>query len=309
MASVNSLSGWIMILVAALFAILADVVRAIRARMLLYPLHYKVRYSMAFYSVMVCYLANLAIPRLGEVLRCSFLQRYEKVPFQKSLGTVLIERAVDIICWVFLLCIAIAVNTALLSDLIIDRETNMSVGMWMEQKGLSIVGNYFIYILIGVFVLFGLIFHWTRKWWEKYPFFVKMRNFFIGIWQGLISIKKLPHPWYFVLLTLLLWIFYFLGTYLFFFAIPYLYGVGPGAAFAVLVFCTIAFMISQGGLGSYPLIAAGILMLYGINYSQGLAAGWVGWILQTIVILILGLLSLIFTSFAKIRNAGIEYEK
>lgn len=309
MASVNSFYGWMMILTSAFFAIMADVVRAIRAKMLLDPLHYRIRNSMAFYSVMVCYLANLAIPRLGEVLRCSFLQRYEKVPFQKSLGTVLIERAVDLICWLFFLCIAIAVNTNLLSDLIINRETNLSVGEWMEQKGLSVLGNYFIYILIAAVVLIGFIFHWTRKWWGKYSFFIKIRNFFVGIWQGLISIKDLPHPWRFVFWTMMLWLCYFMGTYMFFFAMPFLRGIGPGAAFAVLVFSTIAFMISQGGLGSYPLIAAGVLMLYGVNYSQGLAAGWVGWIMQTVVILIFGFLSLILTSLAKIRDAAVEYEK
>lgn len=302
-ASINSAAGWTMIAVAAFFCIMADVVRAIRARMLLLPLHYKVRHSMAFYSVMVCYLANLAIPRLGEVLRCTFLQRYEKVPFQKSLGTVLTERAVDILCWLLLLCTAVAMNTGMLGNLVIDKETNLSVGMWMEQKGLSLLGNYLIYIIIGVVVLTGVIGRLTRKWWMGIPFFVKIRNFLVGIWQGLISIKNLPHPWRFVFWTVMLWVCYFMGTFMFFFAMPYLRSVGPGAAFAVLVFSTIAFMISQGGLGSYPLIAAGILMLYGIDYTQGLAAGWVGWILQTALILVFGLLSLVLTSFSKIRDS------
>lgn len=307
--SINSLHGWLMITIAGLVAVMADFARSVRAKILLEPLHYKVRYSMAFYSVMVCYLGNLALPRLGEVLRCTFLQRYEKVPFQKSLGTVLTERAVDILCWIVFLCIAIGLNSDMLSNLIIDDKTHQTVGMWMEQKGLSIIGNYFIYILIGFVVLLGLVFHWTRKWWSKYPFFVKIKNFFVGIWQGLISIKDLPHPWLFVLWTCILWVCYFFGTYLFFFALPYLQHVGPGAAFAVLVFGTIAFMVSQGGLGSYPLIAAGVLILYGVNYTQGLAAGWIGWILQTVVILIFGLLAMILTSVTKKHDAAEEYEK
>ena len=78
----------------------------------------------------------------------------------------------------------------------------------------------------------------------------------------------------------------------------------PGAALAVLTFGTIAFIISQGGLGAYPLITAGIVMLYGISYTQGLAAGWIGWILQTAVSLILGLFSLVATSFYKRHDAA-----
>ncbi len=72
----------------------------------------------------------------------------------------------------------------------------------------------------------------------------------------------------------------------------------------MLIFGTIAFMISQGGLGAYPLITAGIVMLYGVSYPQGLAAGWIGWILQTAVSLVLGLFSLIATSFYERRDSS-----
>ena len=85
----------------------------------------------------------------------------------------------------------------------------------------------------------------------KNRFFAKIHQFFAGIWQGIISIKDLPHPWRYVIWTVLLWIFYFLGTYFVFVAIPYLRPLPPQAAFCVLVFGTIAFMITQGGLGSY----------------------------------------------------------
>ncbi|MCQ2283929.1 MAG: flippase-like domain-containing protein [Bacteroidales bacterium] len=297
MATIQNPFSWTMIGLAALMVLIADVIRAQRARLLLEPMNYKVRFPMAFYSVMVCYLANLALPRLGEVLRCSFLQRFEGVPFQKSLGTVVTERAVDVLCWLVILFVAIACNTSLLTNLIVDRETQMSVGMWLEQKGLSVIGNGFIYILMGLIALFFLLAYWTRNWWGKIPFCVKIKDFIVGIWQGIIAIKDLEHPWQFVILTLLLWITYFLGNYFCFFAIPYLNGIGPGAAFTVLAFSTIAFMISQGGLGSYPLFVAGILVLYGVQYTQGLAAGWIGWLMQTAVVLVVGFLSLILASF------------
>ena len=306
MSVVNNTFSWCMLGCAALMALLADVARAERSKILLEPLGYNIRRPMAFYSVMVCYLANLALPRLGEVLRCSFLQRFEKVPFQKSLGTVLTERAVDILVWLVMLVIAIGMNTGMLNQVVIDESNQLTIGMWMEQKGLSVLGNYFIYIFLAFIVLVGFVLHWTRRWWMKVPFFVKVRDFVFGIWQGFISIKDLPNPWRYVFWTLLMWVFYFLGTYLCFFAFPYLKDIGPAAAFSVLTFSTIAFMVSQGVLGSYPLMVAGILIMYNISYTQGLAAGWVGWLLQTAVVLAFGFLSLILASFYKKTDSDID---
>ena len=296
---VNNPLGWSMLAVSAMFAILADVARAVRSRILLEPLGYNVKLPMVFYSVMVCYMANLAVPRLGEILRCSFLQRFENVPFQKTLGTVITERAVDFLCWLFMLIVAIGLNVDALNSIVIDHANNITLHDWMETKGLSMLSNYFIYLLIAAIVVIYLILRLTRKWWMRVPFFVKVREFVIGIWRGFVSIKDLPHPWRFVLWTVLLWVFYLLGTYFCFFAFPFLRHVGLGAAFSVLIFGTLAFMISQGGLGSYPLIAAGVVFMYGVPYTQGLAAGWVGWVLQTAIALSLGLISLVLASFHK----------
>ena len=304
MSLVNNPQGWFFIGLSALAIIAADLIRAARAELLLKSIHYKPRFSMMFYSVMVCYLANLALPRLGEVLRCTFLQRYENVPFQKSLGTVILERAVDVVCWLFLLIIALLLNNGLLSNLIVDQSQQLTLEDWFAQKGLSYVGNYLLYIIIAVIALLVVIIRLTRNWWQKRPALVKVANFFKGIWRGFVSIKDIPNPWHFVFWTVAMWICYYLGVYCFFHALPYLNHIGPGAAFTVLIFGTIAFMISQGGLGSYPLITAGIVMLYGIPYTQGLAAGWIGWILQTAVSLILGLFSLVATSFYKRHDAA-----
>ena len=304
MSLVNNPRGWFFIMLSVTAIVAADLIRAARAELLLKSIHYKPRFSMMFYSVMVCYLANLALPRLGEVLRCTFLQRYENVPFQKSLGTVILERAVDLVCWIFLLIIAMLLNNGLLSQLVVDQETGVTLQEWFAQKGLSYIGNYLIYIIIAIVILLVILIRATRNWWQKKPALVKIANFFKGIWHGFVSIKDIPKPWHFVFWTVAMWVCYFFGVYLFFHALPYLQHIGPGAAFSVLVFGTIAFIISQGGLGAYPLITAGIVMLYGISYPQGLAAGWIGWILQTAVSLVLGFFSLAVTSFYKKHDSA-----
>jgi uncharacterized protein (TIRG00374 family) len=290
--------------VAMLCSLLSHVARALRWQLLFHPIGYRPRLNNTFGSVLVAYLANLAFPRAGEVMRCATMRTSENIPMEKSLGTVVTERAVDIICWIVLLVVAVAMNTSMLSEVVVDQDTQMTVRMWMEQKGLSILSNYFIFILIAFFVALYFLFRLTRKWWSHIAWMMKVRSFLVGIWQGVVSIKDLPHPIRYVVWTIIMWVAYFLGTYSCILALPFLSHAGSGAAFSVLIFGTIAFMVSQGGLGSYPLITAGILVLYGVSYTQGLAGGWIGWFLQTTVSIGFGLLSLVAASFYKKKDSA-----
>ena len=103
---VNNPVSWTFLALSILSGAASHFFRALRSVLLIEPMNYKIRTSMSFYAVMVCYLSNLALPRLGEVLRCTFLQRYEKVPFQKSLGTIVTERVIDLIIFAITFIIA-----------------------------------------------------------------------------------------------------------------------------------------------------------------------------------------------------------
>lgn len=293
---INNPLSWFFLSLSLLSGVCAHYIRGLRSIILIQPLGYHVRKNISFYSVMVCYLANLAFPRLGEVLRCTFLQRYERVPFQKALGTVVTERAIDTLCWLIMLIIVVLLNTALLTDLVIDKETGLTFGIWLQNKWSSLITNSTLFYLGGAFVLFCVLIYLTRNYWRKISFFVKIKNFFWGIIQGLISIKDLKHPFLFVLYTILIWVFFFLGTYFCFFAFDYLAQLGPAPAFTVLIIGSIGYMVAQGGLGAYPLIVAGVLVMYGINYNAGLAAGWIGWSVQTMMIIVFGIAALVIAS-------------
>ena len=307
--SINNPRSWMFIIFSMLAGACAHFVRALRNIEMIKPMGYEVRKSMGFFSVMVCYLANLGLPRAGEVLRCVFLQKYEKVPFQKSLGTVVAERAFDIVCWLVLLVIVIVLNTSLLSQIVVEEQSGLTLGVWMQQKGLSMLTNYKMYLALAVLVLAIVLIYKTRKKWGKISFFVKIKNFFVGIWQGLVSIKDLKNPWPFIGYTVLMWFLYFLGTYVCFFAFDFLQHLGPAPAFTVLILSTIAFMVAQGGLGAYPWMVAQVLLLYGITKEAGLAAGWIGWLAQTVMIIIVGIISLIIASFMKDNEENIEDTK
>ena len=292
--------------------------RAIRNILLIDPLGYRVRKTTAFYSVMTCYIANLAIPRLGEVLRCTFLQRYDQVPFQKSFGTVVVERVVDLLVFVLLFILIIFLNKGLLSDLIINKEKEITLGNWINANWIwlwsmkYLILSALVIVLCVLFLVRSHIKKTRQKTVKKQSKIVeKIKNIISGLWQGLVSIKDLHHPYLFVIYTIAIWVFYFLGVYCCFFAFDFLRNLDQMAmvAFVVLVVGSIGFMIAQGGLGAYPLFVAGIIVLYGVDYAQGLAAGWIGWTAQTIMVLIVGFTSLILSSFLKIEDRSVSTPK
>jgi uncharacterized protein (TIRG00374 family) len=292
------------IFISMICGLTAHYFRALRNILLINPLGYKVRKTTAFYSVMTCYLANLAIPRLGEVLRCTFLQRYDNVPFQKSLGTVFVERALDFLVFLLLFVFLIIFNSGLLAELDIAKQT----GSWLSDKWESIwaMKKVMICVLIGIIIGFVILKYLinkrTKHNQKKTKILGFIRNIVKGLWQGLISVKDLKHPYLFIFQTIIIWVFYFLGVYFCFFAFDFLQKLGPMPAFIVLVVGSIGFMVSQGGLGAYPLIVAGILILYDVDYAQGLAAGWIGWCAQTLMILAVGFTVLVLASFLKLED-------
>ena len=289
------------------FGVAAHYFRALRNILMIDPLGYRVRKSTAFYSVMTCYLANLAVPRLGEVLRCTLLQRYDKVPFQKSFGTVVVERAFDLIIFVLLLVLLVFLNTGLLSNLMINKNEGITLGAWVNEKWAALWAMKYLLLsaLIGLVVIVLIFRHLKakRKTEKKQSKIIeKIKNILVGLWQGLVSIKDLQHPYLFIIYTIGIWAFYYLGVYTCFLAFDFLQGLGFMPAFVVMVVGTIGFIIAQAGLGAYPLIVAGVLALYSIDYVQGLAAGWIGWGVQQLMVLVVGFATLILASFLKIED-------
>src|SRR5579863_2777195 len=77
---------------------ISNAFRTQRWRILLRPLGYNPGFVNTFFSVMIMYFLNLIFPRLGEVSRCTILARYENVPLDKGIGTMVVERLMDLIC-------------------------------------------------------------------------------------------------------------------------------------------------------------------------------------------------------------------
>jgi hypothetical protein len=202
------------------------------------------------------------------------------------------------------------VNSELLSQLVINKQDGTTLGARINEmwNGVWAMKYLMLGAIVGLIVVILIFKHIKKKnpqiqtQKQQSKIFKFIKKIIVGLWQGLISLKDLKHPYLFVIYTIAIWLFYYLGTFLCMFAFDFLQHLSPMPAFVVLVVGSIGFMIAQGGLGAYPLIVAGVLVLYGIDYAQGLAAGWIGWCAQTLMILIVGFTVLILASFLKVEN-------
>jgi hypothetical protein len=287
--SMREANYWWIILAIPL-GILSHYIRAIRWKMLIETMGYKPGNANMFFAVITGYFANLALPRLGEVSRCTILTKYEDVPFEKSFGTVITERVLDMLVFIFLFFLNLALQAERLSGYIDEKIYKPLQAKLHLSYDLS---GAFAIVIISSLALSGIIFLVFRKSILKNKLYIKIKNIALGFIEGMKSLGKVRSLWLFAFYTFSIWALYLLMAYIVFFSIPASSGIGLGAGFAVLVFGSIGFMVVQGGIGIYPAIVAETLILYGVASAQGYALGWLIWTSQNLTIVIVGIISLL----------------
>jgi len=283
------------VILAIILGILSHILRALRWRLFFEPMGFRLSFKNTFYAVMVGYFANLAFPRLGEVTRCGLLTRYEKIPFNKALGTVITERAVDMIIFLLLFLLMILTQLGTISGYL----DNNVYPKLVEKFGNLHYSRMIILTLAGILCLFILFFFLFRRKIQKSNLYLKIKDLILGFWDGLKSLGQIKNIWLFTFYSFAIWALYFLMLYLIFFCFAETFDLGLGAGLSALVLGSIGIMITPGGIGLYPAIIQETLMLYGITKPTGLALGWISWTAQTAMICIIGGVSLLLLSFNK----------
>ena len=200
---------WWMLL-ALVFAISSHVVRALRWNLLINTLGYKTRLSSTFFSVMVGYLANTAVPRMGEFARCGVLSKKEKIPFNALFGTVISERFFDLITLMLIIFLVIIFQMDLLRNFL-----NTNFWPFFDQLFSNINSIILFGIIALVFVGGTIWLVWLfKKKIKNLPFYNRLRHFLRGLWDGIKTIKNMPHKWLFVFYTIIIWLFYIIMTYI-----------------------------------------------------------------------------------------------
>lgn len=286
------------VILAIVLGILSHILRSLRWMLFFEPMGYKPSLKITFYAVMVGYFANMAFPRLGEVTRCGILTKYEKIPFNKSFGTVITERAIDMLFFFSLFVLMIFTQAGT-----IDRYLDASIYPKIAEKFANpIFSRLFFSIFFFVLLGLGFILYLLRKKIASSSLFKKISKVALGFWEGLKSLGQIRKPWHFILYSMAIWLLYFLMLYVIFFCFTETTSLSPGAGLSSLVLGSVGIMITPGGIGLYPAIIQETLMLYGIAKTTGLALGWIAWTAQTVMILIVGGASLVLLSFNKQHN-------
>ncbi len=282
-------ANYFWVVISLIIAWLSHFLRAYRWNYLLAPLGYKTNLLNANCHVLIGYLANYGIPRMGEISRCTLAAKYDKVPFEVALGTVITERIVDFLVFALIFALTLVVQfnelIGLANELVFDPLKTKLVGIG-ESPTKLIVLSLIILVLIAAFVFLRKKVSGLLKG--------KLGGIVKGLASGLGSIRKMEKPFRFILLSLLIWACYFYSLYVCFFALTGTSHLGQKECLTLLLFGVFGVIFTPGGLGAYPAILGGILFItYHVDKVSSIALPWLTWTSQFILILILGLISLI----------------
>jgi len=268
---------------------------------LIEPLGYKPRLSTTYHAVMFGYLANMAIPRLGEISRCGALNKSDGVPFEKLIGTVIVERLMDVLMLV--ICIVL---TAVLE---FDRLGGF-MNEFLFQPLLEKIGNSSLVLGIFAFVVALAIFITVRVFRMENPpaMVLKIKKLMGGIAEGLRSVTRIKNKGVFIFHTLFIWFMYFGMSYVCFLALPETAGLGASAALFIMVLGGIGMTAPvQGGIGAYHLLVSNGLLLYGLTETDGIVYATMSHTVSTLLLIILGAASMIaLFFFVKNRNTAVQ---
>lgn len=265
---------WIVLGVA--FGTLSHISRAYRWLFMAQPLGYKPKFANSLMSVYSAYLINFTIPRAGEVARASILTNYEGMPFEKTFGTIVAERVADTIMLLTIVIITLFLEFEFIYNYFAEK-FNPSTLLIVSIGGLILIVSMYIYI--------------TKS---QSKFALKVKRFALGLIEGALSIFKMEKKWAFIFHTLFIWVMYVAMFYVTSFAIPQLGDVPFAAILIGFILASFSIAATNGGVGSFPEAVVLAFGIFALAEDPSRAFGWIMWASQTLIIILLGGLSLIY---------------
>lgn len=277
-------ANWVWVWLSIICSIAAYFSRAYRWNMLIETAGFKPRLIASVYAVCIAYFANLALPRMGEITRCGTLSKKENIPFDVLLGTVIIERVIDVLT----LLLAMVFLFIWQYDMMFEFFTNHV----LSNKSFEFSWGYALLILIAITAVGFITYKWFRQRGNKTA--VKLLGFLNGLVTGLKSVKKINNVWLFVFHSAFIWLLYLMMVYFGFKALDSTTMLGFNAALFVLVAGGLGMTAPvQGGIGAYHLLVSAALVLFDVVYIDGLAFATLLHTAQMIQIVALGLLAIL----------------
>jgi len=282
--------SWTWMLLSMPFGILAQVLRAMRWRQALAPTGERPRLSTCTHAVFLSYASSLVVPRVGEVLRCGVLKRYEGTNFSCCVGTVVTERIIDTL--LILVLSFLTFLTQIPVFLTFFQRTGVSLGSVLGTFSLT---GYLVTAVCGILALVCILLLARR-----FHFFSRTKSVLTDLSNGLLSVREVEQPVLFILYSIGIWVSYFLHFYLTFFCFDFTAELGPLAALVAFVVGTFAVIVpTPNGAGSWHFAVKTVLVLYGIEQTDGALFVLIVHTLQTLLVALLGVWSALVLSFRK----------
>lgn len=272
---------------------LSNVSRALRWQMMLKPIGINASFLSSFNSVMLGYFANLGLPRVGEFVRAGALAKRENVKFDKVMGTIVLDRIIDVISLLIVFVITIFISSGKLLDFINDNGV-------LSNKISSILNNPIYWILLILLLVLGFVVLKSKAF-KTSAFGKKIFGFIQGLITGIKSIKSIKNPGLFIFHSIFIWFMYFMMNYMGFLALDSTSNLGLDAAIVVFTFGSLGMVIPiPGGMGTYHFLVIEALKLFGINGSDGFSfANIIFFSIQIFGIIFFGILAMILLNIKK----------
>jgi len=278
--------NYLWVFVGIFLGALSHISRSYRWKFLIEPLGYKLGFINSVLTVFSAYLINYTIPRAGDIARGTMISKYENIPFEKAIGTIVAERAVDVISILVIIMIGLIIEFDKISNKLTDflEQSDFSTLLWSSLIVLFIVAS--LYLII-----------------KRFKFYKKIKLFLTGLIDGITIIFRMKKRNQFIFHSVFIWVMYVL---MFYFTSKAFVGLNQVSFFELMISFTLAalsIMFSNGGIGIYPLAVEESLGWYGVQSTIGLAFGWVMWLSQTLMVVIFGGLSLFILPFINRSNS------
>ncbi len=253
--------GWIILSI--FIGLLSHFSRAYRWKMLIKTLGYKPGTANTFLSVLVMYLINLLLPRVGEIGRCSILKKYEGIPFSKLVGTVVIERTTDMLAMIFFAITIIIIQFPVFRSFLAEHPA-------VQTKLQSVFSTQNILIGIGIIAVLVFIIYMFGKHHHRLGISEKFKELWHNFVSGIKSIRQLQQSWKYIAHTVFIYLMWLVMLYIVFFSYEPTEHLSILAGWAAFVMSGLAMAAPvQAGIGAWHFMVYNTLYIYGVDITNG----------------------------------------
>ena len=288
--------NWFIIFLSMLIGYIGEALRGVRWKLLIKPMNFKVKTIDLVNACAAGYMFNAGVPRSGEIARCSLINRVTKTPISYLFGHVLVERVIDFIILFFCIIVCVIYKW----NIVINLISNSNYFSWILTTNTLIA----VILIIGIILfLFGLkekfITFKSLEWLKRYLFKIR---------EGVYAIFSVKEKKLFALYTILIWLCYLLMTYVCFWCFQSMQNFNLLDGLLIMTIGGIGMVIpTPGGMGSYHgAVYIGLFFVLGQEASVATAFGFLVHTAQTIMIVVMGFIGLIFLNLRKPYNSRLK---